>query len=106
MYKIDERGNIHLTRGDTAYIQINLSNYTYTKNDYLVFSVKKTLHDEEYMINKIFDPTKIIVLNPEDTRNYETGRFYFDVELHTTNGEVFTVIGPNYFYLKEEVTRG
>lgn len=70
-------------------------------------TVKKTTDkDAEVIFQKIVPADNVaIVIEPEDTTDLDYGKYKYDVQLNTAKGEVFTVIGPNNFYVKEEVTR-
>ena len=40
----------------------------------------------------------------EAVNNASFGKYYYDVQLSTIDGEVFTLIGPCEFILMEEIT--
>ena len=100
VFKIEDN-IIYLTRGDTAYIDLKIDGYKLKENDFIIFTVKKDL-DDEPLIEKQFTDT--FILYPEDTSFLEYGKYYFDCELRTALGEVFTVVPKSYLYLKEEVS--
>ena len=39
-----------------------------------------------------------------EEKDLEFGKYYYDVQLSTIDGEVFTLIGPCEFILMEEIT--
>lgn len=108
MLSIKENGSIYITRGDSAYITVVVKNGEHVfkpmMGDMLHFSVKKDVEDTEYIIHKVFQVGDAIVINPEDTRNKPFGKYLYDVQLTRPNGEVYTIIEPTLFYIKEEVT--
>lgn len=109
--KIQEDGVVLLTKGDTAYFQVDIlydndSPYIYRDGDKITLSVKKKVTDNMYAIQKVVNGGEVITINPEDTSNLSAGRYVYDVQLNTGLGEVFTVCPLNEFYIKEEVTDG
>lgn len=93
--KID--GNrICMVKGDTGYLNINLhydngSNYVIREGDIITFSVKRSIYDSDYALQKVVNAGEVIAINPEDTQNLTSGDYVYDVQLDTTLGEVFTV---------------
>lgn len=108
MLKIEE-GKIYLTKGDTAYLQIAITlddgtTYSTHEGDTLTLSVKKDLKDAAYALQKVVAANEVITILPTDTEELEYGKYVYDVQLNTSLDEVFTIIAPSGFYLKEEVT--
>lgn len=108
MLKIDE-GKIYLTRGDTAYLQVAITLddgtvYTAHEGDTLTLSIKKEMNDTGYALQKVVAADEVINILPENTRMLECGKYIYDVQLNTSLNEVFTIISPSGFYLKEEIT--
>lgn len=105
-----EDGVISLTRGDTAYLSLNLTNdegepYEFKDGDKVTLTVKQDYEDtENYLFQKIVEGGDTIVIEPSDTKPYEYGRYVYDVQVNTAVGEVFTVIGPNTFKITKEAT--
>lgn len=108
MITINEKGAIYLTRGDSAYLKISLNRngkfFQPQEGDKLEFSVKKDTTDEDYVVHKEFAANQAFVINPEDTKELQFGKYVYDVQLTTANGEIYTVVEPSLFYIKEEVT--
>lgn len=105
-----ESNKICMTKGDSAYFEVNVlyandEPYVITDSDNLTFSVKRKLSDDVYALQKIVSGTNLISLEPSDTADLSEGRYYYDVQLNTISGDVFTVIPCSYFYLKEGVTK-
>lgn len=99
---------IHLTKGDSAYLNIEITNgqgvlYIPQTGDKVIMTVRNTL-DNELAFQKTVDAGTCIVIQPMDTLGVPVGRYKYDVELNTVSGDVFTVIPKSTFYLEEEVT--
>lgn len=100
--------DIHLTRGDTAYLKIDISDtegfvYTIKNGDILTITVNNISGSN--VISKSVDADNVIVLNSEDTKRLKIGRYKYDIQLTTSIGEIFTIIPKSNFYLEEEVTK-
>lgn len=101
---------IKLTRGDTALLSIDIYNetignsYELAADDKLTLSVKKTLKGSTYCFQKTITGSTSITIKPEDTRNLDFGDYFYDVQLNTSTGDVYTVIEPSPFVVMPEVT--
>lgn len=107
MFKIV--GNkIYLTRGDSAFIDIQIKNadgtdYQWTPGDQLLMTVKESTSSKEILFqHSLVDGT--IEINPEDTENLEYGDYVYDCQLRTSGGVTQTFITPSLFRVLEEVT--
>ena len=103
-----EDGKIYLTRGDTAYLDVSITfadgaSYSPDSGDIIYFSVKKNIDDDDYAIQKQVPAGNTIKLEPADTNNLNIGKYWYDVQLNTVDGDVFTIIEKSGFYLREEV---
>lgn len=104
------KGNdISLTQGDTAYLNVALvyedrTPYVLHEGDTITLSIKRSLLDEDYALQKKVNAGETIVFNPEDTDGLGTGKYVYDVQLDTTNNERFTVVPTSNFYLMKGVT--
>lgn len=106
MFELGRNNTIRLTRGDTCYIDVEvLGNYELQEGDVLHFSVKKRAKDADYAFHIALPAQTILVINPSDTKDLDCGRYYYDIQLNTVDGEVFTLLGPCEFRLLEEITR-
>lgn len=108
MLKIDNN-SITLTRGDSAELELTITDangdaYDYS-GDTVKFGVKRRATDTTpAMLVKEFEDGKI-TFNPEDTANMEYGDYLYDVQLEHTTGagteneatEVYTVIAAARF---------
>lgn len=96
--------NIYLTRGDTAQLKLSIEGGVQEEFDECILTIKKSTEDETAILQIKLDADSHFYLSPEDTRNLEYGTYFYDVQLSTTTGDVFTVIIPHKFNIMEEVT--
>ena len=100
---------IYLTRGDTAYLEIELitqmgESYTPVYGDKLFFRLKKSANKGSLLLEKEINiNTLTLELSPEDTANLEFGSYCYEVELVTALGQHFTVIENATFILGAEL---
>lgn len=100
--------NIYLTRGDTADINVIIKDnngevYNMQSGDVLRFTIKINCITTDIVIQKTVT-NNTISLDPEDTENLNYGSYWFDLELTTAGGDVYTVLAPHRFNLCDEVT--
>ena len=100
--------DVQLTRGDTAFFNLSITlddgtAYYRESGDKLIFTIKKSYNSEyEYVQKEISELS--FAITPEDTRELDYGNYWYDIELTTVDGGVYTVIGPARFIIREEVT--
>lgn len=104
------QGNkIHLTRGDTLRVTVIITQdgepYVPINGDSIRFALKKKVDDPDppLILRDIPIDTLQLILIPEDTKPLEFGKYWYDVELTKNDGTVDTFIGPEAFYITEEV---
>ena len=103
------QGNkIHLTRGDTLRVTVNITQdgepYVPVEGDSVRFALKRDFDDKDpLVIRNIPTDTLKLILVPEDTKPLDFGKYWYDVELTKNDGTVDTFIGPERFYITEEV---
>lgn len=103
MVKI-ERGNITLTRGNTAYFKVNIDNYTYASGDTLTMTIKSSINDNAAVITKTIAANSTFSFVPLDTGSLDPKSYVYDVKLNIdATSEVFTVIGTHTFALVKGV---
>lgn len=113
MLKI-EGTTIRLTRGDTARLDLTISDttgkgYTFQQGDAVVLTVKTSADavDEALLKLEYIDMEKTLVeilLKPEDTKDLSFDTYWYDVELRTAAGEIYTVVSYSKFVICKEVT--
>lgn len=103
MFKV-KNGNIYHTRGDTATLSIHLTDASGNEiTDYTAkLSVKKRFNDESYLFQMDIENGSANISH-EATQSLPYGDYVYDIEVHTTDGEVST-IGPNEYHLLPDVT--
>ena len=111
MLIVDKDNTIHLTRGDTARFSIGQikntitnTNYTPTEDDTVTMTVKKTVLDAAPCVQIIVPAGEVLHIKPEDTKVMAFGKYVYDVQLKTADGDVYTIIPPTTFDLLKEVT--
>lgn len=97
-----------LTRGDSADIIVNITDangdiYTPDVTDVIKFTLKKNCETSDIIIQKTL-VNSVISLLPADTKDLPYGTYYFDVQLSTAAGDVYTVVSPHRFIIDKEVT--
>ncbi len=100
---------ITLTRGDSFKALIGMTTpegdpYTPIEGDKIRFAMKSSYDDSEPLILKdIPIDSRILVLDPADTKKLEYGKYVYDIELTKATGEVDTFITKATFRITEEV---
>ena len=99
---------ISLTRGDSLYLDVSFEQdgepYTPNPGDAVRFAMKRNIEDAECLILKsIPTNTMTLYIEPEDTKELEFGVYWYDIQLTTVDGDVYTTIGPAKFKLTKEV---
>lgn len=100
---------ISLTRGDSfaAIITIKKPNgdeYRPSEGDKITFSAKKRITDTNVIITKnIPIDTMKLILEPNDTKGLEFGKYVYDIQLETSDGFVDTFITKSELNVMEEV---
>lgn len=101
--------DIQLTRGDTARLNVEITNtlnnniYQLNEDDELILTVKKNTTRKESLIQKK-SVSGGFYFAPEDTAELSYGKYVYDVQLTTHSGDVYTVIEPSIFEVMPEVT--
>lgn len=107
MVSVHADKSIHLTRGDTAVINLALKMngepFILDENDVCVLTVKAIPVTETVLIQKQLVDGKFTI-EPSDTSNLKFGIYKYDVQLTTSEGVVSTVITPSNFVIEAEVT--
>lgn len=103
-----EDGTISLTRGDTAYLNLDLTNNgePYELSDYQVDLTVREGYEptDKVLFRKTVINSTQIVIEPADTNELAYGRYKYDIQITTDIGEIFTVV-VGAFKITEEVTQ-
>ena len=107
--------NINLTRGDDAFIGLEIKqrefpydNYELNEDDKCILTVRKFYEDNEYEENpilfEVFLVDNYFHIKPEHTNNLDFGEYFYDVQLFSSNNLTMTVIGLHSFNILPEVS--
>lgn len=100
---------ITLTRGDTFEALVSVTTkdglqYSPCDGDTLRFALKESYSDAAPLLVKdIPISTMMLVLQPEDTKKLNFGKYVYDIQLTRADGKVDTIIAKAIFKLAEEV---
>ncbi len=111
MITVDKDNTIHLTRGDTARLflgrvvnEVTGEEYPVTEDDTVTFTVKKTVYDTTPSVQISVPGGAAIHIKPEDTKGLPFGKYLYDIQIDTADGDVYTVIPLTTFELLKEAT--
>lgn len=112
MLKINET-TIYLTRGDSALIQLTLTNkdgsaYVPASGDSIRFAMKRAMTDKHAVLLTVQIPinTLVLAIEPEMTEELKYNKvipYKYDIELTSASGQVDTFIADADLYLLPEV---
>jgi len=107
MFKIYPDNKIKLTKGDTATIRVSIKDndgnvYSIKDGDEIKMTVKKSPSDSSPLFSLLANKD-VIIINPSNTSAKDTGVYIYDIQLNTTEGNVYTIV-QGYFELLEEVS--
>ena len=107
LFTIDRKKQMTITKGDTAFFDVTISNYEFVEGDILYFTVKEDVNSDKNVIQKKvteFDKNVAkIVLSISDT-NIDLGSYVYDIQLSLSDGRVDTVMLPTKFEVIAGVT--
>ena len=104
---------ISLTKGDSAYITINIckedgSPYILQEGDEVSIQVRHEPNGGELLFNGIITDVSedkfVWHIRPEDTKDAEIKVYYWDAQIKTIEGDVYTFIPMTTLRLTDEVT--
>ena len=101
------KGNeIHLTQGDSAILNVEITNddgtpYAIKEGDTLTMTVKAT--NGTKIFSKTVQAYESIIIEPQDTIDVGVGRYKYDIQLDTEN-QVYTIIPVSSFFIEEGLT--
>lgn len=109
MLRVFDDNSIELTRGDTARLSVDVTDddgelYEVQSHDTLTLSIKKKVKDSEALVSKTIIGSTTFHIEPKDTSGLPFGKYVYDVQITTAEGDVYTVITPSEFKIAEEVT--
>lgn len=103
-----KNNEIRLTRGDTARLTVNLADdekqpYIMQNEDKLTLAIKLTTRAKECLLKKTIKGNNVFHIEPSDTKDFVFGRYVYDVQIDTANGDSYTVIPFSCFEIMDEV---
>ena len=105
MYKIEEYTNkITLTKGDNADINISVYNNNDIKREYGDDTLTLTVKNKDGLGFSVVAVDNIFHIEPKHTKSLPSGKYYYDVQLDTFTGKVYTIIPKSKFVIEEEST--
>lgn len=108
MFIIDQKTNkIFITKGDNAQIVVSLFDKDDNvreiySDDVITMTVQKRGSDTLAIVKTAEDG--VINFIPADTKSLPTGYYYYDIQLTTFGGNVYTIIPTTLFEIGEEIT--
>ena len=107
MFEILNSNHMRIVQGDTAIFDLNISDYNFVEGDVVYFTVKKSIKDKEYTLQKVVTEfnknTAKFKLSKEDT-NIRAGNYIYDIQVSLQDGRVDTIVLPSKFEVIEGVT--
>lgn len=98
---------IHLTRGDTLTLDFQFEGDVPVGQDQLYFTVKKSVNDKSFKMEKkatlYGEDLARISIRSEDTRDLPFGKYFWDLRIFYSDGEIVTPMDPAPFYVDEVV---
>lgn len=105
MYSINGT-TIKLTQGDTFRCQVCITQdgqpYELQEGDTVRFAMKRNFVSQTILLQKILPISLLLILNPEDTKELQTGEYVYELEMTFSGGDVDTFI-QGKFVLTPEV---
>lgn len=98
---------IRLSRGDTLGLEFQFEGDIPTGEDQVYFTVKRTPHDTKFKMEKkcilYGEDLAYISIGPEDTVNLPFGKYFWDLRVFYSDGNITTPVSPCPFILEEVV---
>ena len=99
---------LSMVRGDSESITVTCSD-PFVTGDAVTFTVRESPEDPIVLQKVVTDfpnGEAIIGIDPADTAGLDFGDYVYDIQLTRTGGVVTTLIEPDKFKIREEVTYG
>lgn len=108
MFSVDRLNKITITKGDNAQLVIELVDRYGKKreiydDDTITLTVRKKAKSNA-LITKSAE-NGVIEFEPADTKTLAVGQYFYDIQLTTFGGKIYTVIPMSIFEIGEEITR-
>lgn len=108
-----KKSNVYLTRGDSAYITIEVENYTPTDDDVVRCQIRSCPNGGQVILSSVAEMTSedplqyVWCIRPEDTEGLTPGAYYWDAQVETPTAggtDIFSFIPVSEFVVMDEVT--
>lgn len=101
--------DIKITRGDNAQLSVDLLNadgseYVMQNGDKLYLTVNIGARQGKPLLQLVADSQATFRFVPDSTKPLEFGKYKYDIQLSTANGEIYTVTPVSKFEVLEEIT--
>ena len=108
MFQILKENKIILTRGDTAVLNVDITDpdgnaYEMLEGDTLTLTVKENTRTKAIIL-QVKSVSTVLRIESSDTDGKGYGVYYYDVQLKCSTGDIHTVIPKSEFVIGEEVT--
>lgn len=111
MFKVSQSGAIQITRGDSAGLDLVITDsktgliYEIKEDDEITMTVReRPCRSDPVLFQKRVTGTNKIYIKPEDTSSLCYGAYVYDVQLTNVDKDVYTVVVPSPFRILPEVT--
>lgn len=99
---------ITMTRGDTARVQLSLteadqSTYEPAEGDAIRFAATPKWGEAPCIMIDIPTDTLLLEIKPDDTKPLDFGEYWYDIQLTRANGDVDTFVTKAKLAITEEV---
>lgn len=101
-------GNIYLTRGDSAILDITIKDeegatWTPKTGDKVIFAMKKAAINPAVLLQiEAVEGVTDIIINPSDTKDLTIGQYIYDIHVKLSGGDIYTVIADKIFEIGKE----
>ena len=105
--------NISMIRGDSEAIKVSCRNESgddvpLVEGDIVYFTVKCSPRAEEKLLQKVItefvDGVALITIEPEDTKELNSGKYQYDIQWTRADGTVKTIVPVSDFVIEGEIT--
>lgn len=107
MFSINENNKIKITKGDNAQMVVSVFDKYGNKrklwsDDTITLTVRKGIRGNVVLEKNAIDG--VIDFIPADTSALTSGLYFYDIQLITFGGKVYTIIPVSIFEIGEEIT--
>ena len=107
MIKVDGT-NISFVRGDSATILVGTDKYSFKDGDLVEMTCRRAAEDPEIAFHvqteEFVNGKGNLKIKPEDTHYLTPGKYRYDIQLTTAEGEVITIVEDSVLQLRKDVT--